>query len=128
MDKYYFPKCPVEGPIDPPVPYFHGCFKGSIPQKCHNCKNSFEGECLRGMETVGRYLRLDYGPCGKPGRTDPVPFEDSFVSSVLQVPRKCAICKCIQYSPIFGFTCIFFFHKKSFYFKGSFRSCSLLFL
>src|SRR5262245_26778416 len=101
MHKHYFPPCPVDGPIEPPVPYGHMGASGAVPNKCRSCPNLFEGSCLRSIKEVGRYLHLDYGPCGIPGPTDPVIYEDEFITSKVTVPRKCATCHFLKFHQIF---------------------------
>ena len=105
MHKRYFPRCQVEGPIDPPVEFCHGFGKGFIPNKCGTCDQLFEGECLRGGEVVGRYLHLDFGPCGIPGPTDPVYFENELFLAKVEIPRKCSKCMHLEVHRIYGFTC-----------------------
>ncbi len=105
MHRFYFPPCPVDGPIDPPVPFSHMGTVGAIPNKCSGCVHSFEGSCTRFMEEVQRYMHLDFGPCGISGPTDPVIYEDQFVISKVEIPRKCAKCRFLFSHPIFGFTC-----------------------
>lgn len=105
MHKFYFPACPVDGPIDPPVPFGHMATVGAIPNKCGTCDMSFEGECLRHLDELQRYMHLDYGPCGIPGPTDPVVYEDNFVRSKVEIPRKCAGCGFLFNDSTYGFTC-----------------------
>lgn len=105
MYKFYFPKCPVEGSIDPPVEFGHMCLEGHIPNKCSTCEHLFEGECLRYIDLLGRYLHLDYGPCGVVGETDPVEIETPSSQSKLRVPKKCAQCQHLIHDSIYGFTC-----------------------
>ena len=105
MYKRYFPPCPIDGPIEPPVPFGHMASSGAVPNKCGTCANLFEGECIRFIEEVGHYLHLDYGPCGINGPTDPVPYEDKFVASKVMVPRKCASCCFLNNDKIYGFYC-----------------------
>ena len=85
MHKLYFPACPVEGPIEPPVPFSHFGTRGAIPSKCGSCKLEFEGGCMRYMDKLKRYMHLDYGPCGISGPTNPVIYEDQ---TSLFVPRS----------------------------------------
>ena len=105
MHHRYFPPCPVDGPIEPPVPFGHLCSTGAVPQKCSNCDHLFEGECKRHMEDVGGYLHLDHGPCGIDGPTDPVKFENKFITSKVEIPRKCAKCVHLSVSSIHGYHC-----------------------
>jgi hypothetical protein len=105
MHKLYFPACPVEGPIDPPVPFGHMATRGAIPNKCGSCGLQFEGGCVRFMDKLQRYMHLDYGPCGISGPTDPVIYEDTFIRSKVEIPRKCSRCHFLFYDNIFGFTC-----------------------
>jgi hypothetical protein len=105
MYQRYFPPCPVDGPIDPPVPFGHLGLHGAVPQKCSHCEHLFEGECLRSIDEVGGYLHLDHGPCGVNGPTDPVFFEKEFIASKVSIPRKCAECIHLSVGPIRGFHC-----------------------
>jgi hypothetical protein len=105
MHSRYFPPCPVDGPIDPPVAFGHVCLTGAVPAKCAQCPHLFEGECTRYIEDVGQYLHLDYGPCGINGSTDPVTFENQFVKAKVEVPRKCATCRHLAVHSIHGFHC-----------------------
>lgn len=105
MHRRYFPACPVDGPIEPPVPFGHMGSRGAVPKKCSDCQHLFEGECVRYSEDVGHYLHLDHGPCGIDGPTDPVTFQDEFVSSKVDVPRKCATCVFLAVNSIEGFHC-----------------------
>lgn len=57
------------------------------------------------MELTGRYLRLDHGPCGIAGDTDPVFLENEFFSSKVEVPRKCSKCHHLSFSLVSGFEC-----------------------
>jgi len=105
MHKKYFPVCPVDGPIEPPVPFGHMMSSGAVPNKCGGCPNLFEGECTRYMEQVGHYLHLDYGYCGIPGPTDPVIYRDEFIVSEVEIPRKCSKCVHLAFDRIKGFYC-----------------------
>ena len=105
MHRFYFPPCPVDGPIDPPVSYGHLATHGSVPTKCSTCVSLFEGSCCRHMAEVGHYLHLDHGPCGVAGPTDPIVYEDEFIAGKVEVPRKCATCVCLNYDRIYGFFC-----------------------
>jgi len=105
MHHRYFPPCPVDGPIEPPVPFAHMVSNGAVPKKCSECQHLFEGECTRYMEEVKDYLHLDHGPCGVEGPTDPVVFENEFLLGKVEVPRKCSTCKYLSVSPIYGFHC-----------------------
>jgi hypothetical protein len=105
MHKYYFPRCPVEGPIEPPVQFQHLGSRGAVPKKCHDCNFLFEGECTRGGAKVGHHLHLDHGPCGIEGPTDPVVYEDQWVRGHVEIPRKCARCIFLRVDPIRGFHC-----------------------
>lgn len=104
MEHKYFPRCTVDGPIDPPVSYGHFGSFGAIPNKCRSCSNLFEGECVRAMDSGG-YKHLDHGPCGVMGPTDPVHYEDEFVVAKVRIPRKCASCNFLRLRPIHGFVC-----------------------
>ena len=105
MYRNYFPRCTVEGPYEPPVEYCGMGMRGFIPKKCDCCDNLFEGGCLRGGDPAGRYLHLDFGPCGINGNTDPVGYEDKHIVSKVKVPRKCRPCVHLVYDHIYGFTC-----------------------
>ena len=105
MHRHYFPSCPVEGPIEPPVPYNHMGISGAIPKKCSECSHCFEGGCTRFFEEVQRYSHLDFGPCGIDGPTDPVVYEDKFVTAKVEIPRKCLRCSFLFHDSIYGFTC-----------------------
>src|SRR5262249_6630601 len=105
MHKYYFPQCPIDGPIDPPVAYGHLGFRGAVPRKCSDCKYLFEGSCVRYSDEVQPYRHLDHGYCGIPGPTDPVIYEDSFIVSKVEIPRKCLRCAFLEFSRIRGFGC-----------------------
>lgn len=105
MHSRYFPPCPVDGPIDPPVAFGHMGSRGAVPAKCGQCRHLFEGECTRFIETVGHYLHLDHGPCGINGPTDPVTYEDEFIKAKVEVPRKCSRCRFLAVHQIFGFHC-----------------------
>ena len=111
MHSRYFPPCPIDGPIEPPVPFGHMLSRGAVPKKCSECQHLFEGECLRYANEVGRYLHLDHGPCGINGPTDPVVYEDKFVTGKVEVPRKCANCVHLAVDRIHGFHCTKDAHK-----------------
>lgn len=57
------------------------------------------------MEKLNRYMHLDYGPCGIHGPTDPVIYEDKFIRSKVEIPRKCSKCPFLFHDSIYGFTC-----------------------
>ena len=106
MHTKYFPACPVDGPIEPAVAFGHMISRGAVPNKCSSCKHLFEGECTRASENIaGRYLHLDHGPCGIDGPTDPVYYEDKFVTAKVSVPRKCLQCRFLKHDSIDGFYC-----------------------
>ncbi len=105
MHHQYFPPCPVKGPIEPPVPFCHLGLNGAVPNKCSTCKHLFEGSCRRYIEQAQKYLHLDYGPCGIHGPTDPVLYEDQFIRSKVEIPRKCLRCRFLFHHSIYGFTC-----------------------
>lgn len=65
----------------------------------------FEGGCIRHMDELKRYMHLDYGPCGIPGPTEPVIYEDNFIRSKVEIPRKCDRCRFLFNHSIHGFTC-----------------------
>jgi hypothetical protein len=92
MYQYYFPTCSIEGSNDPVVPFKHFHLSGAVPNKCGSCQHLFEGEYLRAIDKLQRYLRLDYGFCGIYGSTEPVLYEDPFVVSKVEIPGKCASC------------------------------------
>lgn len=52
MHHIYFPVCPVDGPIEPPVRFNLMGLKGAVPKKCSECKHLFEGECTRYIKDV----------------------------------------------------------------------------
>ncbi len=79
--------------------------RGAVPKKCSECQHLFEGECVRYIENVGHYLHLDHGPCGINGPTDPVVYEDEFVKSKVEIPRKCANCVHLGIDRIYGLHC-----------------------
>jgi hypothetical protein len=79
--------------------------RGAVPQKCAQCDCLFEGECIRYVDSVGHYLHLDHGPCGIDGPTDPVIYENQFVSSKVEIPRKCSRCVFLAVDAIRGFHC-----------------------
>lgn len=54
---------------------------------------------------MGHYLNLDHGPCGIDGPTDPVFYEDKFVQSKVEIPRKCMRCWYLRMDSIHGFYC-----------------------
>ncbi len=79
--------------------------RGAVPKKCSSCANLFEGSCVRFSNLVGRFLHLDHGFCGVAGPTDPVKFQDGFIESKVEVPRKCASCVFLAIDRIHGFHC-----------------------
>ncbi len=101
----YFPKCTVVGPIEPPMPFQHLGSRGFVPKKCRDCKMLFEGECNRNTDLNMGWAHLDFGPCGIPGPTDPMIYQDEFVIAKVPVPRKCSTCRFISLDPIRGFHC-----------------------
>lgn len=105
MHKYYFPRCKVEGPIEPAARLRHMGFFRAIPQKCYECEYLFEGDCTRYFEEVGRHLYLDYGPCSVNGPTDPIYYESKVIKSNAEIPRKCKLCKYLGIHPIQGIIC-----------------------
>ncbi|UCE56672.1 MAG: hypothetical protein JSV31_14860 [Desulfobacterales bacterium] len=105
MHRRYFPSCTVDGPIDPPTPFGHLGASGAVPNKCGTCDKLFEGECTRYIEEIGHYLHLDYGSCGINGPTDPITYEDDFITSKVEIPRKCADCVFLGIDRIHGFHC-----------------------
>ena len=105
MHSKYFPTCPIDGPIEPPVPFAHMGSRGAVPKKCSECEHLFEGECTRHIDEVGHYLHLDHGPCGIDGPTDPVPYEDEFIKAKVEIPTKCSTCVYLAVDRIRGFHC-----------------------
>lgn len=105
MHKKYFPKCKVEGPIEPAVPYDHMASVGAIPQKCSRCEYLFEGSCIRYLEEVGRYLNLDHGPCKVNGPTDPVYYISKHLKSKVEIPGKCHECRLLEIDRFHGLHC-----------------------
>jgi hypothetical protein len=105
MHHQYFPACPVKGPIEPPAPFNHLGIQGAIPNKCNRCEFMFEGGCTRYFDKVQHYMHLDFGPCGIDGPTDPVIYEDEFIRSKVEIPRKCRRCRFLFHDYIHGFTC-----------------------
>jgi|688.fasta_scaffold204297_3 hypothetical protein len=118
MHSRYFPICTVPGPIEPPVPFGHMCSHGAVPYKCSTCPNLFEGECIRNTEITGTYSHLDHGPCGIPGPTDPVVYEDRYIVSNVEIPRKCSKCTFLAVNPIHGFHCTKDKEKWGDFFRG----------
>ncbi len=105
MHKNYFPTCKVEGDIEPPVPFNHLGIGSAVPNKCGSCSHLFEGGCTRFADLVNRYLHLDHGPCGVNGPTDPVFFEDEYLQSKVEIPRKCSKCIFLKTAINRGFFC-----------------------
>jgi hypothetical protein len=104
MHRQAFPSCTVSGPVDP-VPFEHLSSKGAIPRKCSECAHSFEGSCLRAMDSLNRYLDLDHGFCGVRGDTDPVNVDRHDFPNDLEVPRKCSTCSFLRPDSIRGVVC-----------------------
>jgi len=101
-----FPRCDVVGSLEP-EPYGHMASKGSIPRKCKACRHIFEGECLRAVGQLHRYLSLDHGPCPVRGPTNPVLIETEIYKSKVFVPAKCERCGFLELDQIRGFVCNF---------------------
>jgi hypothetical protein len=118
MYRKYFPACHVDGPIEPAVPYAHLVIRGAVPAKCAECHLLFEGGCTRHIEIVGDYLHLDHGPCGIDGPTDPVIYEDPFISGKVEIPRKCSDCRCLAHKRIYGFVCTKDYEKWGDFYRG----------
>ena len=78
---------------------------GAVPNKCGSCPHLFEGGCTRYFDSVNRYLHLDHGPCKVNGPTDPVMYQDEFIKSKVEVPRKCIRCHFLKFDRIYGFIC-----------------------
>lgn len=106
MHRRYFPSCPVDGPIEPPVPFGHMGLHGAVPKKCSECQHLFEGDCTRYIKDIGHYLHLDYGACGVAGPMDPVIYEDNYLTSKAEIPRKCSKCAFLSVNRIHGFHCL----------------------
>lgn len=87
------------------MPFQHLGSGGFVPRKCHDCQMFFEGECNRNADLNMGWAHLDYGPCGIPGPTDPVIYQDDLVIAKVPVPRKCSTCRFISLDPIRGFHC-----------------------
>jgi hypothetical protein len=104
MHRKAFPFCTVSGPLDP-VPFGHLGLHGAIPRKCSQCAHSFEGSCLRAMDSLHRYLELDYGFCGIDGDTEPVALDYPDVDPDLEVPRKCSTCPYLRPDQVHGVVC-----------------------
>jgi hypothetical protein len=105
MYRKSFPSCPVDGPIEPPVPFVHMFSRGAVPKKCSECLHLFEGECTRYIEEVQGCLTLDHGPCGIAGPTEPVMYQTEAIESKLEVPQKCATCIHAAVDSIHGVYC-----------------------
>ncbi|HAS46130.1 MAG TPA: hypothetical protein DCS93_36955 [Microscillaceae bacterium] len=105
MYRNYFPPCLVDGPIEPPVPYVHMGSSGAVPHKCSTCQYLFEGSCTRAGEELDRYLHLDHGSCKVSGPTNPVLYQDQFIKSKVEVPKKCTDCVLLKLDHIYGFYC-----------------------
>lgn len=103
MHRTAFPICTVSGSYAP-VPYHH-LIRGAVPAKCAKCDAFFEGGCTRAFDLLQTYLALDHGPCGVKGPTDPVGYEDQWMRSKVEVPRKCADCTHINFDGARGFHC-----------------------
>jgi hypothetical protein len=87
------------------VPYNHLGIGKAVPKKCSECQHLFEGSCRRNFEESRSYLHLDYGYCGINGPTDPVIYEDPFITSKVEIPRKCANCHFLVFHKTYGFRC-----------------------
>jgi hypothetical protein len=105
MYQWDFPPCPVDGPIEPPAQFGHLGSRGAVPRKCSECRHLFEGAYTWYSEDIGHYLHLDHGPWGIDGPTDPVIYEDEFVVSNAEIPRKCKKCVFLNVDRILGFHC-----------------------
>ena len=105
MYRDYFPSCPVDGPIEPPVPCVIFTSSGAIPNKCGACNHFFEGGCTRVSEELHRYMHLDYGPCTESGSTHPVLFEDKLYGHQAELPQKCTKCRFLMIHQQGGFYC-----------------------
>ncbi len=103
MYRRAFPRCAVDGPVDP-VPFGHLHAEGAVPRKCRGCDFLFEGECARAGEAL---LELDHGPCPIPGDTRPTRIDSQFISSKVEIPAKCRGCKHLELTIARGFLCGF---------------------
>jgi hypothetical protein len=104
MYQKYFPACTVDGNIEPPINHLGTI--GAVPHKCGHCDHLFEGGCRRFINEIGDYLHLDYGSCGIQGPTDPIIYEDQYITSKVEVPRKCSDCGFLKFDRIHGFDCL----------------------
>ena len=105
MYRQAFPRCPVVGSVRPGVLFGHGGVEGSVPSKCADCDELFEGGCTRGSTSVGTYLVLDHGPCSRGGATHPALLDASYGVGDLSVPSKCVVCPHLQIDSIQGVYC-----------------------
>jgi hypothetical protein len=105
MHLNYFPRCPIDGPIEPPTPYGHLVFHGAVPKKCSECCELFEGSCTRYMDDLGHYFELDHGSCGIPGPTEPVAYANESMGSEVEIPRKCVSCSFLKFDGVHGLVC-----------------------
>lgn len=103
MYRKSFPKCEIKGDYKP-VKFGHMVSDGAIPSKCATCSFLFEGECLRAIDQLGDYLRLDYESCKISGPTEPTEIENANDVSIF-VPKKCKNCKFLMKSDIRGYFC-----------------------
>lgn len=65
----------------------------------------FEGECLRGLEQVEGYLRLDTGTCRVEGSSEPVPIMEEPQGNPVFVPKKCLGCDFLHHDRIREYVC-----------------------
>ena len=91
MIEQSFPKCKIKGDYKP-VKFVHMGSEGSIPAKCRECEFNLEARCTRGLEKTGKYLELDYGPCGVVGASEPAESEFIIGDRLAIIPKKCTEC------------------------------------
>jgi hypothetical protein len=106
MYRYAFPKCPVEGSVQP-VPFGHFLSNGAVPAKCAACGLFLEGECLRAMQAIEGYQVLDHGACPVQGDTSPTKMIEENTGRVFFVPAKCAACGYLFSNSTRGFFCTY---------------------
>ena len=100
-----FPKCEIKGDQSPSPKRHHMLSSFAVPNKCMDCEFSFEGECIRGMELTGGYLRYDYGNCGIEGKTEAMAIKVLNTGMEIFVPNKCVNCKFLTNDKLRGYVC-----------------------
>ncbi|UUO07944.1 hypothetical protein M4951_06415 [Blastopirellula sp. J2-11] len=105
MHRQYFPRCPVDGPIEPAVPYEYEGTRGAVPMKCSECPHLYGSDCTRAMPQIHHRLHLDHGACEIDGPTEPVLLDNEFLQSKVYVPQKCATCIFLGVDFAEGFYC-----------------------